>query len=40
MLANNLINRNKLDNKDKFNNKNSDFMPFIQNDIDGHIEWE
>ncbi|EIC96955.1 hypothetical protein HMPREF9970_1140 [Lachnoanaerobaculum saburreum F0468] len=38
MLAKNQINRNKLDNKDKSNNKNLDFMPFIQNDINGHIE--
>jgi len=29
MLAKNQINRNKLDNKDKSNNKNLDFMPFI-----------
>ena len=29
MLANNLINRNKLDNKAKSDNKNLDFMPFI-----------
>jgi hypothetical protein len=38
MLAKNQINRNKLDNKDKSNNKKLDFMPFIQNDINGHIE--
>ena len=38
MLAKNQINRNKLDNKDKSNNKNLDFMPFIQNDINGYIE--
>ena len=39
MLAKNRINRNKLDNKAKSDNKNLDFMPFIQNDINGHIEW-
>lgn len=40
MLAKNRTNRNKLDNKAKSDNKNVDFMLFIQNDIDGHIEWE
>ncbi len=40
MLAKNLINRNKTDNEAKSNNKNLDFMLFIQNDINGHIEWE
>ena len=40
MLANNLINRNKLDNKAKSDNKNIDFTPFIQNNINGHIELE
>lgn len=40
MLAKNQINRNKLDNKAKSNNKNFDYMPFIQNDINGHIEME
>lgn len=40
MLAKNYINRNKIDNKAKFDNKNIDFMPFIQNDINGHIEFE
>lgn len=40
MLAKNRINRNKLDNKAKSNNKNLDFIPFIQKDINGHIEWE
>jgi len=40
MLAKNWINRNKLDNKAKSDNKNLDFMPFIQNDIDGYIELE
>ena len=40
MLAKNRINRNKTDNEAKSNNKNSDFMPFISNNINGHIEWE
>ena len=40
MLAKNYINRNKIDNKAKFDNKNIDFMPFIQNDIKGYIEME
>lgn len=40
MLAKNQINRNKSDNKAKSDNKNIDFMSFIQNDIKGHIEWE
>lgn len=40
MLAKNRINRNKLDNKAKSDNKNLDFMLFIQNNIIGHIEWE
>ena len=40
MLAKNQINRNKLDSKAKSNDKNIDFMPFIQNDINGYIEWE
>ena len=40
MLTKNRINRNKLDNKAKSDNKNIDFMLFIQNDINGHIEWE
>lgn len=38
MLAKNRINRNKLDNKTRSDNKNLDFMRFIQNDINGHIE--
>lgn len=29
-----------MDNRAKTNIKNSDFMPFIQNGINGHIEWE
>lgn len=33
MLAKNRINRNKTDNKVKSDNKNLDFMPFIQNNI-------
>lgn len=40
MLAKNQINRNKMDNRDKTDIKKLDFMPFIQNDIKGHIEWE
>ena len=40
MLAKNQINRNKMDNGDKIFNNNIDFMPFIQNKINGHIEWE
>ncbi|EEW36715.1 hypothetical protein HMPREF0444_1447 [Granulicatella adiacens ATCC 49175] len=39
MLAKNQINRNKMDNKTKIDNKNLDFMPIIPNDINGHIEW-
>lgn len=38
VLAKNQINRNKTDNNDKFDIKNLDFMPFIQNNIKGHIE--
>ena len=40
MLAKNRITRNEIDNTTKSDNKNIDFMPFIQNDIDGHIEVE
>ncbi len=40
MLAKNQINRNKIDIRAKIDIKNLDFMPFIQNDINGHIEWE
>ena len=40
MLAKNQINRNKTNNRAKIDNKNLDFMPFIQKDINGHIEWE
>ena len=40
MLAKNQINGNKTDNKAKSNNKNLDFMLFIRNDINGHIELE
>lgn len=40
MLAKNRINRNKTDNRAKIYKNNLDFMPFIQNDISGHIELE
>lgn len=40
MLAKNQINRNKLDNKAKSNYKTLDFILFIQNKINGHIEFE
>lgn len=40
MLAKNRINRNKMDNRTKTDIKNLDFMPFIQNSINGHIEME
>lgn len=40
VLAKNQINRNKMDNKAKTDYKNLDFTTFIQNDINGHIEWE
>lgn len=40
MLAKNRKNRNKTDNMAKPDNKNLDFMPIIQTDINGHIEWE
>lgn len=40
MIAKYQINRNKTDNKAKSDNKNLDFMPFIQNNINGHIERE
>lgn len=40
MLEKNPINRNRMDNKAKSDNKNFDFIPFIQKDINGHIEWE
>ena len=40
MLAKNQINRNKMENRAKIDNKNLDFMLFIQNDIKGYIEWE
>lgn len=33
-------NKNKMDNKAKTDIKNIDFTSFIQNDINGHIEWE
>jgi len=38
MLAKNWINRNKTNNKAKSDNKNIDFMTFIQNDTDGRIK--
>lgn len=40
MLAKNRINRNKTDNRAKIDIKKLDFMPFIQNNINGHVEWE
>lgn len=40
MLAKNRITRNKMENRAEIDNKNLDFMSFIQNDINGHIEWE
>lgn len=40
MSVKNQINRIKMNNKDKSDNKNLDFMLIIQNDINGHIEWE
>lgn len=40
MLAKNQINRNKMYNRAKIDNKNLDFMPIIQNTINGHIELE
>lgn len=40
MLAKNRITRNKMENITKSDKKNIDFMPIIQNDINGHIEFE
>lgn len=40
MPAKNRKTRNKIDNRIKIDNKNLDFMPIIQNDIDVHIELE
>ena len=40
MLAKNRINKNKVDNKAKSDNKNLYFTPFIQNNINGRIERE
>ena len=40
MLAKNRTNRNKIDNRTKVDNKNLDFIPFKQNNINGHIEFE
>ena len=39
-LQKNRRNKNKTDNKAKFDNKVPDFMPFIKNDINGHIALE
>lgn len=39
-LQKNQINRNKTDNRAKTDKNNLDFVPFIQNNINGHIEWE
>lgn len=40
ILAKNQTNRNKTGNKAKLDKKNLDFMPFIQNNSNGYIEWE
>lgn len=32
--------QNKMDNRAKIGKNNIDFMPFIQNNINGHAEWE
>mgnify|MGYP000845702657 CR=1 FL=1 len=40
ILTKNRISRNKMDNRAKTDIKNLDFMPFIQNDTNGHIEFE
>lgn len=40
MLAKNRINRNKLENKARPDNKNIVFMLFIQNKINGYIDFE
>lgn len=40
MLVKYQINRNKTDNKAKTDIKNLDFILFIQNSINGHIECE
>lgn len=40
MLAKNQINRNKMDNSDMTQTKSIDFTLLIENDTDGHIEWE
>lgn len=37
MLVKNQINRNKMDNKARPDNKNIDFMLFTQKDVNGHI---
>ena len=40
MLAKNQINRNKIDNTAKFVTVSLDLMLFIQDGINGHIEFE
>lgn len=40
MLAKNRITRNKMENRAEIDNKNTDFTPVIQNEINGHIEFE
>lgn len=40
MLAKDQINRNKTDNRAKTDKNNLDFVPFIQNNINEHIEME
>jgi len=40
MLAKNQINRNEVENRTKYNNKNVDITLFIQNNINEHIEFE
>jgi len=40
MNVKNQINRNKMDNRAKTDIKNLDFITFIQNNSNGHIELE
>ena len=40
VLAINQLNRNKTNNKAKFHSKTTDFITFIQNNINEHIEFE
>ena len=40
MLAKDQINRNKTDNRAKTDKNNLDFVPFMQNNINEHIEFE